>query len=157
MKHLIESPAAGPVTWQSLVTELDLAEADAVRFGFAACQAAHREQTIINQRGVSLEAVEGASADALAANELQGVAEDLVHRINALLRRYQPTDAAELLAKFAWTLKVYAPGLEDAQAFRDFADDLQRFAEENDRLTKNLAGHFAQAAAAAGRAKRAST
>ena len=157
MKHLIDTPTPGPLTWQGLATELDLAEADAVRFGFAACQAARRARAIVNQPGVSLEAVEAAREGAKEADELQAEAEDLVHRINALLRRYQPTDAPELLAKFAWTLKVHAPGLEDAQPFRDFADDLQRFAEKNDRLTNNLAGHFAQAAAAAGQAKRAST
>jgi hypothetical protein len=133
MKHVIESPVPGPVTWQGLATELDLAEADAVRFGFAACQAARRAQAIVNQPGVSLEAVETAREGAVAADELQAEAEDLVHRINALLRRYQPSDARELLAKFAWTLKVHAPGFEDAQAFRDFADDLQRFAEDHGR------------------------
>jgi hypothetical protein len=141
MKHLIDTTTPGPLTWQGLATELDLAEADAVRFGFAACQAARRARAIVNQPGVSLEAVEAAREGAEEADELQAEAEDLVHRINALLRRYQPTDAAELLAKFAWTLKVYAPGLEDAQAFRDFADDLQRFAEGHGRHEAPLGRH----------------
>lgn len=49
--------------------------------------------------------------------------------MNELIGRYRPTDARELLAKFAWVLKIYAPGLDAAQPFRDFASDLEAHAE----------------------------
>lgn len=63
--------------------------------------------------------------------------------MNELVGRYRPTDARELLAKFAWLPKIYAPGLGGAQPFRDFASDLEAHAEatgrELDRLQRELA------------------
>ena len=138
-----QATAPAPVTWQSLTTELDLAEADAVRFGFASCAAARRAEAIAKDPGAHPEAVQAAKAEAAAADHLQGVAEDRVHRMNELVGRYRPTDARELLAKFAGLLKVYAPGLDGAQPFRDFASDLEAHAEatgrELDRLQRELA------------------
>lgn len=132
-----------PVTWQSLTTELDLAEADAVRFGFASCAAARRAEAIAKDPGARPEEVQAARAEAEAADHLQGVAESRCHRLNELIGRYRPTDARELLAKFAWILKIYAPGLDAAQPFRDFASDLEAHAEATggalDRLRLALA------------------
>jgi hypothetical protein len=138
-----QAGAPAPVTWQSLTTELDLAEADAVRFGFASCAAARRSEAIAKDPGARPEAVKAARAEAEAADHLQGVAEDRCHQMNELVRRYRPNDARELLAKFAWILKIYAPGMDTAQPFRDFASDLEAHALTEGRTLDRLRADLA--------------
>ncbi|MCA6346855.1 hypothetical protein [Phenylobacterium sp.] len=51
-------------------------------------------------------AVQAVWAEAEAAEHLQGVAEDRVHRMNELVGHFRRTDTLELLAKLAWLLRV---------------------------------------------------
>lgn len=103
----------------------------------------HVIQRTAKSPGARPEAIQAARAGAEAADHLQGLAERRCDRMNELLGRYRPTDARELLAKFAWILKVYAPGLDAAQPFRDFSSDLEAHAEATggalDRLRIALA------------------
>jgi hypothetical protein len=128
MKRQNEIPVPASVTWREIMTEFDLAEAGAIRAGFARSQAERRAEALAKNPMATPESVTVARLEAERAEQDQDRAESRVYRINEILLRYRPVDAPELLAKYAYLLKVYGGELEAENRFRDFASDIEAFA-----------------------------
>jgi len=124
-----EIPVPPGVTWQDIITEFDLAEAMAVYAGFARGQAERRAEAAEGYPGSTPEALASARLDSERAEQFQDRAESRVHRLNEALLRYRPADGRELLAKYAFILKVYGHELLANYQFRDFISDLEAFAK----------------------------
>lgn len=145
MKHLIETPTPGPMTWQDIMIELDLAEAAEIRCGFAKLRAERRAEFLSKNPTATAEEVAAAKLEVERAQTLQANAESVTFEISGVALRYRPTNAAELRAKYAHLLKVYGGELDADDRFRDFAADLERFAEDHCRR-EALPGRHPEAA-----------
>lgn len=145
MKHLIDTPTPGPLTWQDIMIEFDMASAAEIRCGFAKLQAERRAEALAKNPAATPEEVAAARAAVERAETLQANAESVTFEIGGVALRYRPANLTELWAKYAHLLKIYGGELDADDRFRDFAHDLERFAEDH-RVCEARSGRPAEAA-----------
>lgn len=142
MKHLVDPPTPGPLTWQDIMTEVECAEALEIRMGFARVQACRRAEELAKSAAATAEEIEAAKAEVERAEAAEDRAIQASYQADQLAWRHRPADARELHLKYVRLLRIYAGEREIDERFRDFAADLERFAVERDARIERLESYL---------------